>query len=94
MKTLCKNRTAEETIRVCNSIIILLAICILTMVVFTIIDLVQGQGIDSSRILLLCADVCILSLNMMNKRNAMARLEAEKLEQNNIESGKKTENMN
>ena len=78
MSKLCKNRTASEQIRLCNTINILLLICIGIFVVVSIFDLVQGLPIDSSRVAIFCCDVAILCFNTKNRKNAIEQLNAEK----------------
>lgn len=75
MKTLCKNRTPEEQIRLCKTINILLAISILLMIGVSIYDFALGLGIDASRTAIFCSDICILCLNIRNLKDAQARLE-------------------
>ena len=82
MKTLCKNRTAADQVRVCKTINVLLLICIAIFVALTIFDLVQGLPIEGSRVAIFCCDVCILCLNIKNQKAAQERLAEENAENN------------
>ena len=80
MKTLCKNRTAAEQIKLCKAINIMLLISIALLVGVMIYDMIIGEPIDGSRCAILCADVCILSANIRNGKIAEERLAAENKE--------------
>jgi len=74
MKRLCKNVTPEQELRICRSIKILLTISIVLLVGITVYDLIVSRTFESTRIAILCADVCILSANIINEKNAKAAL--------------------
>jgi len=76
MKRLCKNITPEKEIQLCKTTKILLLISILILVGIMIYDMIVGNTIDSSRIAILCADVCILCANIANEKNAKSALTA------------------
>jgi len=76
MKTLCKNRTPEKQLKLCNTITILMLIGITILVIAMIIDLVNGESIDSSRVAIICCDVSVLCLNIANRRNAQALIDS------------------
>ena len=69
MKRLCNNKTVEEQLKACKAILALILVSIVLLVGVMIYDFAMGEGVDSSRIAILCADVCIMSLNIKNMRD-------------------------